>query len=164
MLQDSNSSLAKFEVDTANAASPAANQAQSTEAHQHLESVKDGGHDDLSQAQRSTSHASQQTQSRQAQVAQADGTLVLSEGHIQATLRKVDAQAANAQNRYQLIRSVQGAWHLQSVTGYCYHCCSVLTIPKQLSMMSVAVSDICCGLLLPAVWSLFWKTVPGSQS
>ena len=162
MLQDSNSSLAK--VDTANATSPAANQAESTEAHQHLESVKDGGHDDLCQAQRSTSHASQKTQSRQAQVAEAHGTLVLSEGHIEATLHKVDVQAANAQNRYQLIRSVQGARHLQSVTGYCYHCCSVLTIPKQLSMVSVAVSDICCDLLLPAVWSLFWKAIPGSQS
>ncbi len=129
MLQDSNSSLAKIEV-----VSPAANQAESTEAHQQLECVKDAGHDDLFQAQRSTSPASQKPQSRQAEVAEADGTPVLSEGHIQATLQKVDVQAANAQNKYQLIRSVQGAWHLQSIRGYCYHC-SVLTILKQLSML-----------------------------
>ncbi len=105
MLQDSNSSLAKLEIDTTNAVPPA-NQAESTEALQQLESVKDAGHDDLFQAECSTSHASQETQSRQAEVAEADGTPVASEGHIQATLHKVDAQAANAQNRYQPIRSM----------------------------------------------------------
>ncbi len=114
-LQDSNSSLAELEVDTADAASPVANQAEPAEAHQQLECVKDAGHDDLFQAQCSTSHASREIQSRQTQVAEADGKPVMSEGHIQATLQKVDAQAVNAQNRYQLIRSVQGAWPLQSI-------------------------------------------------
>lgn len=120
MLQDSNSSLAKFEVDTAIGASPAANQAEPSEVHQQLECVKDAGHDDLFQAQPSTSHDSQETPSRQAQVADAEATPVVSEGHIQATLQKVEVQA-NAPNRYQLMRSEHGARHLQNVRRL-YHC------------------------------------------
>lgn len=107
MLQDSSSSLAKLEVGTADVVSPAANQAEPTEAQQQVECLKDAGRDDLFQAERSTSRASQETQSRQAEVAEADGTPVLSEGHIQATLHKIDAQAANAQNRYHLMPHVQ---------------------------------------------------------
>ncbi len=133
MLQDSNSSLAKLEGDTADVVSPAAHQAEPTGSQQQLECVKDVGRDDLMKAERSTSHASQETQSRQAQVAEADGNPVMSEGHVQATLQKIDVHA-NAQNRYPLIRSVQGAWHLQSVTGNCHHC-SDLTTLKQLSML-----------------------------
>lgn len=140
--------MAKLEIDTANAAPPA-NQAESTEALQQLESVKDAGHDDLFHAESSTSHASPETQSNQAEVAEADGTHVLCEGHIQATLHKVDAQAANAQNRYQLIRSM--------APSKCHRLPLPLQFPTNTEAAVNAVSQqiqtyavICCFLLFKA--------------
>ncbi|KAL0042381.1 hypothetical protein WJX77_010775 [Trebouxia sp. C0004] len=99
--QDSNRGLVKLEGDTADVASPAANQTEPTEAHQQLECVKDAEHDDLFQAQRSTSHVSQDAQSKQVQAAEANGTPVTSEGYVQATVQKVDMHA-NTQDRWSI--------------------------------------------------------------